>query len=108
MAGGLGAIGYGTYQAVLINSLARDRYTDLSLGIAIGVISAGVVMEGLGVLQLFTRLHERKEIDAELQALNRGDELAPELRAPPPPPPPPSAGSKLPPAPVFFSYAWEI
>lgn len=102
MGGGLGLGLYGAYTLVSTQqSAASGADTTFSVGLAIAYLAAGFVMEGVGTCFLISRVQERAEIDRELAELN----AAPPSRMPPPPPPP---ASKLPSAPVFFGYSWEL
>ena len=100
MGGGLGAGVYGAYQLASRTVPGSDGVFTLAVGIAF--ICAGVALEGVGAYFLIDRLRQRQEIDRELAGLL---DAPPAEQLPPPPPPP---ASRLPSAPVFFSYTWPL
>lgn len=84
------------------------------IAIAIGLLTVGVAMEGLGIFFLISRLQQRAEIDAQIEQLQqRGvpetvPPPTPDDVPPPAPPPPPPSVQSMPPAPLFFAYGWSF
>lgn len=120
MSGGAAALAAGAYYWLNLRSFTGSSTPSGSaLVLPIGLVVAGIAMEGLGTFFLISRLQTRSEIDDQIRDVQQNGPQGPEPMTPPPapplpgdgpmpPPPPPPSASAVPALPLFVSWGWSF